>query len=142
MENETVRFEHAISAKQFLALRESVGFQKLTAEQAEKALRGTALLITAVCGGENVGIVRVLTDGVTDAYLTDVIVRPDFQGKGLGRRLLERTISEMKQMPFMAGHLACTLYANPGKDTFYEKFGFRQLPDGGYGYGMILELRP
>ena len=36
--------------------------------------------------------------------------------------------------------LACSLYANPGKEAFYEKFGFKKLPNNKYGYGMLLEL--
>ena len=36
--------------------------------------------------------------------------------------------------------LACSLYANPGKEPFYAKFGFQELPNDKYGYGMLMEL--
>lgn len=36
--------------------------------------------------------------------------------------------------------IACSLYANPGKEPFYETYGFQPLPNAQYGHGMLLEL--
>ncbi|KAI0594749.1 hypothetical protein F4775DRAFT_421814 [Biscogniauxia sp. FL1348] len=36
-----------------------------------------------------IGLVRVVTDDVTFAHLTDVYVLPEYQGKGLGRWMME-----------------------------------------------------
>ena len=58
--------------------QESVGFQKLTTKQAETVLSNTTFIVNAVYDEKSVGIVRVLTDMLTDAYITDVIVNPDF----------------------------------------------------------------
>ena len=138
--NDRIEFKNTISAEAFCKLRESVGFQTLTVEQAESVLSNTSLLVHAVYDGKSVGIVRVLTDMLTDAYITDVIVSPDFQGKGLGKELLNRVIADLKENSVNDVKLACSLYANPGKETFYEKFGFQKLPNDPYGYGMLLEL--
>ncbi|KAI5918009.1 hypothetical protein F4810DRAFT_608528 [Camillea tinctor] len=40
-------------------------------------------------GPLQIGLVRVVTDDVTFAYLTDVYVLPEYQGKGLGRWMME-----------------------------------------------------
>ncbi len=135
-----IEFKDTITAEEFCRLRESVGFQKLTKEQAKTVLSNTSFLVNAVCDGKSVGIVRVLTDMLTDAYITDVIVSPDFQGRGLGRKLLDQVVSQLKELSVNNVKLACSLYANPGKETFYEKFGFQKLPNDKYGYGMLLEL--
>lgn len=135
-----IEFKDTITAEEFCRLRESVGFQKLTKEQAKTVLSNTSFLVNAVCDGKSVGIVRVLTDMLTDAYITDVIVSPDFQGRGLGRKLLDQVVSRLKELSVNNVKLACSLYANPGKETFYEKFGFQKLPNDKYGYGMLLEL--
>ena len=82
--SDMIKFKNSISTVEFCELRESVGFQKLTTEQAETVLSNTTFIVNAVYEGKSVGIVRVLTDMLTDAYITDVIVNPDFQGKGLG----------------------------------------------------------
>lgn len=127
--NNMIEFKDTIPAEEFCELRESVGFQKLTTEQAERVLLNTSFIVNAVCNGKSVGVVRVLTDMLTDAYITDVVVSPDFQGKGLGRKLLNKVVADLKNISVNNVKLACSLYANPGKETFYEKFGFQKLPN-------------
>lgn len=139
MDNQ-IEFTTSISAEDFCSLRESVGFQHLTIEQAQTVLSNTALIVHAICDGESAGMIRVLTDTLTDAYITDVIVNPAFQGQGLGRKLLDQVLSALKERSVANVKLACSLYANPGKEPFYEKFGFETLPNDSYGYGMLLEL--
>ena len=138
--NDRIEFKETISTEEFCRLRELVGFQKLMKEQAKTVLSNTSFIVNAVCEGKSVGIVRVLTDMLTDAYITDVIVSPEFQGRGLGRKLLDQVVSRLKELSVNNVKLACSLYANPGKETFYEKFGFQKLPNDKYGYGMLLEL--
>lgn len=131
---------NTISTAEFCKLQESVGFQKLTTKQAETVLANTSFIVNAVYEGKSVGIVRVLTDMLIDAYITDVIVNPDFQGRGLGRQLMDKTLEYLKNNSMENVKLACSLYANPGKESFYERFGFQKLPNDKYGYGMLLEL--
>ena len=87
---------NTISTAEFCKLQESVGFQKLTTKQAETVLANTSFIVNAVYEGKSVGIVRVLTDMLIDAYITDVIVNPDFQGRGLGRQLMDKTLEYLK----------------------------------------------
>ena len=138
--SDMIKFKNTISTAEFCKLRESVGFQKLTEKQAETVLSNTTFIVNAVYGEKSVGIVRVLTDMLTDAYITDVIVDPDFQGKGLGKQLLDKTLEHLKYHSMENVTLACSLYANPNKESFYERFGFKRLPNNKYGYGMLLEL--
>ena len=138
--NDRIEFKETISTEEFCRLLELVGFQKLTKEQAKTVLSNTSFLVNAVCEGKSVGVVRVLTDMLTDAYITDVIVSPEFQGRGLGRKLLDQVVSRLKELSVNNVKLACSLYTNPGKEAFYEKFGFQKLPNDKYGYGMLLEL--
>lgn len=135
-----IAFQSAISVEEFCRLREAVGFQRLTVEQARKVLSNTSIVINAVYQEKSVGVVRILTDMVTDAYITDVMIDPDFQGMGLGRKMMEQVIAYFHEYSVSSVKLACCLYANPNKELFYEKFGFEKLPNDKYGYGMLLEL--
>ena len=75
-----------------------------------------------VLDGERlVGVGRAVADGIDCAYLCDVAVHPAFQGRGLGKEI----IAWLKEMS--AGHKKIILYANPGKEGFYRKPGFRQM---------------
>lgn len=71
--------------------------------------------------GVLVGAGRALADGVDCSYLCDIAVHPDFQGRGLGKAVTNR-LTELS-----AGHRKIILYANPGKEGFYEKLGFRRM---------------
>ncbi len=68
-----------------------------------------------------VGVGRVLADGVDCAYLCDVAVHPGYQGRGLGRAIVNR----LKELS--AGHRKIILYANPGKEPLYAKLGFHRM---------------
>jgi len=72
-----------------------------------------------------VGFARLITDYATYAYLADVFVNEDFQGKGLGQ-LLIKTIVEH---PDLSAIRSFNLYTADAH-SLYEKFGFRKVEDG------------
>lgn len=52
---------------------------------------------------EQIGLARMVTDGITYGYLSDVYVLPEYQGHGLGRWLMN-SISEVfstENMPYL-----------------------------------------
>jgi ribosomal protein S18 acetylase RimI-like enzyme len=65
-----------------------------------------------------VGAGRALADGIDCSYLCDVAVHPGYQGRGLGRAIIDR-LRELS-----ASHRKIILYANPGKEGFYRRLGF------------------
>ena len=72
-------------------------------------------------GDRIIGAGRVLADGVDCAYLCDLAVLPQFQGTGLGKEIVSRLLASAE------GHKKIILYAVPGKEPFYRKFGFRRM---------------
>ncbi|KAI1268158.1 hypothetical protein F5Y18DRAFT_280090 [Xylariaceae sp. FL1019] len=60
-----------------------------------------------------VGLARVVTDDVTFAYLTDVYVLPELQGKGLGRWLMQCLDEVIKSWPHLRRFLLLTSTGNP-----------------------------
>ena len=72
-------------------------------------------------GDKLIGSGRALADGLDCSYICDVAIHPDYQGKGLGKQLIQSLINQSE------GHKKIILYANPGKEGFYTKLGFRQM---------------
>lgn len=72
-------------------------------------------------GGKLVGVGRALADGVDCSYICDVAVMPSHQGTGLGKEIVSRLTA------LSAGHRKIILYAVPGKEPFYKKFGFKRM---------------
>jgi GNAT superfamily N-acetyltransferase len=80
---------------------------------------GNSMFVRFVYGGDDlVGAGRVLADGLDCAYIADIAVHPDHQGRGLGRSMIERLVVAA------AGHKKIILYANPGAEGFYSRLGF------------------
>ena len=68
-----------------------------------------------------VGVGRALADGVDCAYICDIAVLPSHQGTGLGKQIVGRLVELSR------GHRKVILYAVPGKEPFYRKFGFKRM---------------
>ena len=64
---------------------------------------------------------RAVADGVDCSYICDIAVHPSHQGRGLGREVIERLVAASR------GHRKIILYAVPGKEEFYGRFGFRRM---------------
>lgn len=123
------------TAEQYLELRELVGWRSREVADAKEGLAGSLHGVCAMQGDEIVGMARVVGDGRSVFYVQDVIVRPGFQGLGIGRAVME------KIMQYIAAH-ACKgavvgLMAAVGKEPFYEKFGFHTRPNEREGAGML-----
>jgi ribosomal protein S18 acetylase RimI-like enzyme len=71
--------------------------------------------------GRIVGVGRALADGIDTSYICDVAVLPSHQGTGLGKQIVSRLVELSR------GHKKIILYAVPGKETFYRKFGFMRM---------------
>ncbi len=59
-----------------------------------------------------------------DYYIKDVIVRPEYQGKGIGRMLITELLKFIEENGVSGTKIFVELCAMPDKISFYEKFGF------------------
>ena len=64
---------------------------------------------------------RALADGADCSYICDVAVMPNHQGSGLGKQVVAHLVEASR------GHKKIILYAVPGKEPFYRKFGFMRM---------------
>ncbi|WP_374954072.1 GNAT family N-acetyltransferase [Microbacterium sp. MYb72] len=73
--------------------------------------------------GEQVAYARVVTDGVTFAWLCDVFVAPAVRGVGVGKMLMSGVIADLEPLG-----LRRTLLATADAHGLYEQYGFSELP--------------
>jgi len=71
--------------------------------------------------GKLVGVGRALADGVDCSYLCDIALLPSHQGIGLGQQIVSKLVDLSR------GHKKIILYALPGKEPFYKRFGFKRM---------------
>lgn len=84
----------------------------------EQMLKQANLVITAWDGAELVGIARSLTDWVYVTYLSDLAVRKDYQKRGIGRELIQRTREACDPRAMLV------LLAAPAAEKYYPHIGF------------------
>jgi ribosomal protein S18 acetylase RimI-like enzyme len=79
---------------ELVALYESVGWSAYTQDPDAlvRAVANSTYVAVLRDGDALVGIVRGMSDDVSVFYLQDIIVHPDFQGRGYGRELLAHIV--------------------------------------------------
>lgn len=115
--------------EELVSLYDSVGWTVYTRnpERLEAAIGASLRVVTARAGGELVGLARIVGDGLTIAYLQDILVRPNHHRRGIGRELFSRAFepyAEVRQKVLMTD-------CGQATRSFYEAMGFTETRDLG-----------
>jgi ribosomal protein S18 acetylase RimI-like enzyme len=87
-------------------------------------IRGSlCFMVARSIEGRIVGMARVISDGYSDAYIQDVVVLPDYRGRGVGHELVRR----LTQFCVARKIAWIGLVAEPGTQGLYEDLGFGPL---------------
>ncbi len=108
---------------EYFALFESTGWNQeygMTSEELQRAVRASWCLVAAYDGGRVIGTGRVISDGVFHALIVDVIVRPEYQRRGIGSVIMQRLLERCRAARLRDVQLFCAR----GKTSFYQKLGF------------------
>lgn len=118
----TFRYNEKTPANALADLRESVGWNRM-----ESAYRNPIIAsyyhISVYTSEKLIGYIDCVSNGVTDAYIQDLMVHPDYQGKGLGTELMNQMIAYLKGKHIF---MISVVYEESLK-PFYAKFGFCQM---------------
>ena len=72
---------------------------------------------------KTIGMGRILSDGVSDAYIQDLVVLPEYRDQGIGKQLVKFLLKRCKD----DGIFWIGLIAEPDQDGFYSTIGFKQM---------------
>ncbi|MBE6053000.1 MAG: GNAT family N-acetyltransferase [Clostridium sartagoforme] len=100
-----------------------VGMSCVDVELHKKSFENSYTVVFIFDDDKLIGFGRAISDGIRQAAIYDVAITPKYQGKGLGKLIIENIISATPNCNFI-------LYASPGKEGFYEKLGFKKLKTG------------
>jgi GNAT superfamily N-acetyltransferase len=87
----------------------------------ERSIAGS-LCFGAFDGQRQIGFARVITDRATFAYLADVFVLEEFQGRGIATRIMEAIVGHPELQ-----NLRRWALVTRDAHRLYERFGFRPL---------------
>ena len=116
------RYNEAVSAKALSDLREAVGWNRMEDEY-NNPLMTSYYHIAVYEDGKLVGYIDSVSNGVTDAYIQDLMVHPDYQGKGLGTELMNQMIAYLKENRI---YIISVVFEESLK-PFYDRFGFSSM---------------
>jgi len=125
------------SLEEFKKLRKAVNWsledRLIADERAEDSLSKSPLCICAYDNKKIIGMIRIAGDLSMYGYIQDFIVLPEYQGRSIGKRLLEKLFEKIKNKK---GYL---LGVCPSKVSveLYQKFGFEKRPENPNGFMSI-----
>jgi GNAT superfamily N-acetyltransferase len=96
-----------------------VNWRTRVEEEIEPAFRRSSWTLFIYFEEKVIAFGRTVDDGRYYAQLADIIVDPDFQGHGLGKKMVRMLNEKLVNYHFV------TLTAAPGKGEFYKSLGWK-----------------
>lgn len=87
------------------------------------AMQKTGSVFSAWDNGKLVGLISSMDDGIINAYVHYLLVRPEYQSRGIGKQLIEM----MRE--HYSSYLRIILIAYDKGVKFYENCGFKKEED-------------
>lgn len=132
--------ENVLCYEDYYRLRESVGQANFSKEQTQAALNNSLYTVAVFENNQAVGMGRLIGDGMY-LIIADIVVNPAYQRKGIGSEIINMLIEyATKELP-SGGRTSIQLISEKGKEPFYEKLGFKWIPNDFCGSGMRKVIR-
>ncbi|TXC93020.1 GNAT family N-acetyltransferase [Metabacillus litoralis] len=115
------------SFEQFVELHEASGLikskkGKYTRKQLYQAAENSWYHVSIYDGAKLIAFGRMISDGVYQSLICDVMVNPNYQKQGLGKQIIEELVDKCKE----SGIQSIQLFSAKGKQLFYKKLGFEE----------------
>ncbi len=125
MNKTNIKYKKEIDLNSLLDLYNSVGWSNYTNDASkgklEEAIRNSTFVVSAWVKNNLVGIARCISDDVSICYLQDILINPNFQKQGIGRKLLTICLERFKDVK-----TKILLTDDEEKQRlFYESFGYK-----------------
>lgn len=117
--------ERTPSAAEDASLIAAVGWRQREVRAFELAMQRSLFSVCAEDDGAIVGCGRVIGDGGLHFYITDVIVLPSHQHRGIGTSIVSALTQYVESIPFSNSLVA--VLPIPGLISFYSRHGYKAL---------------
>jgi GNAT superfamily N-acetyltransferase len=131
--------ENINNVEEFNELYDAVGWGAYDDEVSEIALNNTMYSVSIYDNDNIIGYGRLIGDGIVFLYIHDIMVKPEYQGKGIGKTIMNKLLDKVNELRKINPYLRTYLGASKGKEEFYKKCGFITREEANLGAGMILD---
>ena len=126
-DNIAIRLVHTWNEVEIANLYRAGGWWKDEYDPKElpRLIQGSFLFAVAVNlqTGQGIGMGRVISDGVSDGYIQDLVVLPEYRKTGIGTRIVSLLVKKCIE----SGISWIGLIAEPDTEKFYLPFGFHPM---------------
>ena len=129
--------ENIDNVEEYNYLFDIVGWGSYPKEISKKALSNNIYSVSIYDNDSVIGYGRLIGDGIIFLYIHDVMVKPEYQGKGIGKTIMQKLLSKVEEIRKENPDLLLYLGASKGKEDFYRKCGFITREEANLGAGMI-----
>lgn len=129
--------ENIDNVEEYNYLFDIVGWGSYPKEISKKALSNNIYSVSIYDNDNIIGYGRLIGDGIIFLYIHDIMVKPEYQGKGIGKTIMQKLLSKVEELRKENPDLLLYLGASKGKEDFYRKCGFITREEAGLGAGMI-----
>lgn len=126
-DNYEVKLVKSWDEKEIVNLYKSAGWwkERYDSKAINKMIKGSFAFAVAIETKSNktIAMGRTISDGISDAYIQDLVVLPEFRKKGIGKSIL-RILLEFclnNKIEWIG------LIAEPSQDGFYKSLGFSKM---------------
>ena len=120
-----VERDKPVTPDEINALRSSVGWD-LVGESYHQVLERGYTHYSVRAEGQLVGFVNILSDGIGDAFLVDLVVHRDHHRDHIGTAIVKRAVRDMTD----DGVQCIQVTFNPENEAFYKSIGFHIFKAG------------
>ncbi len=119
--------ERAPTVQEYRRLRGAVGWGEMPEEGLAAGLASSLYSCVVLDGDEVIACGRVIGDGGMYFYVQDVMVMPEYHGRGLGGLVMDGVMRYLKGAAKPGAFVG--LMAAQNAEGFYERYGFHRRPD-------------
>ena len=121
--------KNTINYKDFCDIRNSINWNELNPLQVKRAIEKSMFNVSVFDKDLCVGVGRIVGDGVLKGVLTDIMVRDNYQGMGIGKIIVTTLIKNLEDS--INDGESFQLEATPtfNNRDFYIKCGMKYKPE-------------
>lgn len=132
--------ENSLTYQEYISLRNSVGWNNFAEEQVINSISNSIYDVKVIDDNKTIAMGRLIGDGLY--YLVvDVVVKPEYQRKGIGSKIIDFLIKYIEDNTPVDGRSSVQLISEQGKEAFYVRKGFKYIPNEFCGSAMRKVIR-
>jgi ribosomal protein S18 acetylase RimI-like enzyme len=108
-----------VDINQIRLIRKSIGWQPRSEKKWKEILSKSSFVYSVWDGKKLIGMGRLVEDGIM-CMIYDVIVHKNYQGKGIGKLIVNKLVDQTKGKKYCS----IALFTDKDKVKFYKKLGF------------------